>query len=63
MATRNMILCQLAIKSLRMFADKAKRLKHDPILSRMLYSESTIFDQNGDFIIIEDNEELKFFKV
>ena len=29
----------------------------------MLYSDDTIFDINGDFIILRNNEEFSFFKV
>ena len=29
----------------------------------MLFSEDTIFDKNGDFIILKNSEEFSFFKV
>lgn len=62
-AIRNTILCQLAVKSLKMFAEKAKLFKHDLIRSRMLYSDHTIFDKNGDFVILSNCEEFEFIKV
>lgn len=38
------ILKQLAIKSLRYFASKAKTIKKDQILVKMLYSDNVVFD-------------------
>jgi len=54
---------QVAIRSFRFFTSFAKRLKHDPILARILYAENTILMQNGEFKILNDCDDLEFFKV
>ena len=55
------ILKQLAIKSLRYFAGKAKTLKKDPILVKMLYSDNVVFDRATGLMVEVEGGEFDFF--
>ena len=60
---RTKILKQLAIKSLMYFADKAKTLKKDSILVKMLYSDNVVFDQVTGLMVEVEGGEFDFFQV
>ena len=60
---RTKILKHLAIKSLRYFTDKAKTLKKDPILVKMLYSDNVVFDQVTGLMMEVEGGEFDFFQV
>ncbi len=55
------ILKQLAIKSLRYFAGKAKTHKKDPILVKMLYSDNVMFDRATGLMVEVEGGEFDFF--
>jgi hypothetical protein len=38
---------RLAVKSLAIFRDKSKELKHDPISLKLLYAENVVIGANG----------------
>ena len=53
----------LALRSLKKFVSKAKEIKGDIILERLLDAEEVIIDDDGQFVIQNGDANLEFVSV